>query len=343
VKCNPDENIVSTLATCGASFDCASIPEIELALKYGKDPNRIIFANPCKAPGAIKVAKKNNVSLMTFDNIEELSKVKNYYPEARCVLRILGDDSHSKEPFGSKFGAIVPHESDELLQYAKDKGLNVVGVSFHVGSGAFNATGYVNSIKMARSVFDKAISLGFKMELLDIGGGWPGTDEKNLIKSIADEINPLIDTLFDKEVKVIAEPGRYFATECVTLAVSIIGKRVRFLGENKSKQIFYYLSDGIYGSFNNIVFDHAEPEYLMHILKATPHDDHQITEGLQDGTESTLFGPTCDSIDVILKNIKLPNLEIGDWLYFSHMGAYTSAAASSFNGFKTPTPIYIVH
>lgn len=56
---------------------------------------------------------------------------------------------------------------------------------------------------------------------------------------------------------------------------------------------------------------------------------------------STIFGPTCDSIDVICRSVLLPKLHVGDYLYFTNMGAYTMAAASSFNGF-TPSEIFYV-
>jgi len=158
-----------------------------------------------------------------------------------------------------------------------------------------------------------------------------------------------VNELFKPEVRVIAEPGRYFATECTTLAVSVIGKRCREIhhddGNPDEKIIQYYLSDGIYGSFNNIIFDHFEPNpHIVH-----HHNDvsssHLMPIDQKESAleECTLFGPTCDSIDVISKHIKLPPLQIGDWLYFTNMGAYTMASASSFNGFKTPTPIYIIH
>jgi len=279
---------------------------------------------------------------MTFDNLEELQKIHDCFPGAHAVLRILGDDSRSKEPFGSKFGARVPDETDMLLQRAKELNIKVVGVSFHVGSGAFCSEGFINSIKMARSVFDKGVEFGYKMDFLDIGGGWPGSDDQLLsFSSLAKDIAPVIDELFPNEVRVIAEPGRYFATECTTLAVSIIAKRTRVINEGEKKKTIYqyYLSDGIYGSFNNIIFDHFEPNPLILHSNTSVVQHDSPTSDLRD---STMFGPTCDSLDVIMKEVKLPNLEIGDWLYFTNMGAYTMASASSFNGFKTPTPIYIV-
>lgn len=97
-----------------------------------------------------------------------------------------------------------------------------------------------------------------------------------------------------------------------------------------TREVLYYLSDGLYGSFNNIVFDHAKPLPLS--MKSS-----------EVKSRSTLFGPTCDSIDVVCKDIDLPEMEIGDWLYFVNMGAYTVASASSFNGFRPPNAKYLMY
>jgi hypothetical protein len=126
----------------------------------------------------------------------------------------------------------------------------------------------------------------------------------------------------------------------------------------------YYVTDGVYGAFNNIMFDHAvvRPRLLHHSSLSTAKGRTRSVsisdiEGFQtleyDGETSsdyggeenlytsTIFGPTCDSIDVISRSVLLPKLSIGDWLYFNNMGAYTMAAASSFNGF-TPTEKFYV-
>jgi hypothetical protein len=123
----------------------------------------------------------------------------------------------------------------------------------------------------------------------------------------------------------------------------------------------YYINDGVYGAFNNIMFDHATVRpRVLHVKSKKVHhkvqaskeagfflldsadlasDDEQV--GGQELFSSTVFGPTCDSIDVVSRSVLLPKLKVGDWLYFQNMGAYTMAAASSFNGF-TPTEKFYV-
>eukprot|EP01101_Sappina_pedata_P011997 TRINITY_DN8158_c0_g1_i1.p1 TRINITY_DN8158_c0_g1~~TRINITY_DN8158_c0_g1_i1.p1 ORF type:complete len:604 (-),score=320.70 TRINITY_DN8158_c0_g1_i1:112-1923(-) len=349
MKSNPDINLVRVLQTLGAGFDCASKLELVEAIEVGAQPKDIIYANPCKGPEHIRYAREKGIEMMTFDSIVELDKIHSIYPESKVVLRILPDDRNSLMPFGVKFGASF-EDCKILIKRCKEIGLALVGVSFHVGSGCFSSKSYVDAVLLARSVFDLAEQEGFKLSLLDIGGGWPGGSEELTFPDIAKDLAPVLEQHFSADVRIIAEPGRYFCTTCYTLAVSIISRKERAAkpkldAEGKDipavgldqKEVLYYLSDGLYGSFNNIVFDHAHP---------TPVPLRKDSQA--DGTSTpmrrcSLFGPTCDSIDVICKDIELPELQVGDWLYFMDMGAYTLASASSFNGFKPPNAKYLMY
>lgn len=222
VKCNPDPTVVRLLAALGLGFDCASQAEIELVLSLGISPSRIIYANPCKAASFIRHAAACDVRLMTFDNFDELNKVARYHPRAQLVLRILADDEGSLCRFGTKFGAaaeVVPG----LLKRAKELKLDVVGVSFHVGSGCTNPLLYDKAIAQAKWAFELAEEEGFKMNLLDIGGGFEGVT----FQEIAKVVRQSVDAYFPKEsgVKVIAEPGRFFVSEAFELATNIIARR----------------------------------------------------------------------------------------------------------------------
>jgi len=332
VKSNPDPQIVETLFHLGAGFDCASKGEIQQVLSMGCDPSRIIFANPCKHPDHILFAKENGVAMMTFDNMAELYKIHEHFPEAKLVLRILPDDSYSIMPFGIKFGATL-EDSFKLIEKCKELNMTLMGVSFHVGSGCLSGVAWVEALKLARKVFDEAIRVGFDMTLLDLGGGWPGTENGPLtFADIGTEISPVIDELFPPHVKVIGEPGRFFCTEASSLAVYIISKRERTNPQNPDEtETQYYISDGVYGSFNCIIFDHAKPEpsFLVDV------SDRRLLP-------SCIFGPTCDSMDLVVKKTLLPEHFPGEWLLFPNMGAYTRAAGSEFNGFSLPVCYYVM-
>jgi len=330
IKCNSNPAIVRTLGSLGVNFDCASKAEIQQILGSGYAASRIIYANPTKMKGHINYAKSVGVDLMTFDNSHELQKIAECFPNARLVLRIITDDSHSVCKFSTKFGAPL-NQTKNLLNEAKSLGLNVVGISFHVGSGCMSTESFALAIKSAAKVFEEAKETGYNLSLLDLGGGWPGTDHDGItFSSIANYIRPLIDELFPSNVEIIAEPGRYFCAASHTLAVNVFAKRTIPDGEN-GKRFLYYINDGVYQSFNCIFFDHSHPQPLVFVPGART-----------ETYKCTIFGPTCDSMDCIAKDIDLPELEVGEWLYFNDMGAYTVAAASPFNGFKSCPTIYYV-
>jgi ornithine decarboxylase len=276
----------------------------------------------------ITYAKSSGVDLLTFDNTHELYKIAECFPDARLVLRIITDDSNSICRFSTKFGCPLD-QTETLLKLAKELNLNVVGVSFHVGSGCMSTQSFISAIRSANKVFQQGADLGYAFDILDLGGGWPGTDDDGItFVEIADAIRPVLDELFPNTT-LIAEPGRYFVAECHTLVVNVFAKRT--VEENGEKRFLYYVNDGVYQSFNCLFFDHAHPHPLVFDLA-----------GRTDLYKSTVFGPTCDSMDCIVKDFELPELHVGEWLYFKSMGAYTVAAASPFNGFKScPTMFYI--
>lgn len=339
VKCNNEPAVLEILSNLGLSFDCASKLEIQTILNMGVSPNRIIFANPCKQNSHVRYAAANNVALMTFDNEAELYKVKDLYPDAKMVIRICVDDSKSLCQLGLKYG-VLPRNAKALLEVAKNLGLNVVGVSFHVGSGCFDASAFYHAVKNAWNVFKDAESLGFNFTLLDVGGGFPGDNKAEItFEETADQLNLAFSKYFPVGcgVKIIAEPGRFFVSSAFTVVCNITSVRA-VSGDNSEKRnqkqkegFMYYINDGVYGSFNCILFDHNHP-------KPEPLDTSEGSKLYP----CSVWGPTCDSMDCISKKIMLPEMEIGDWLYFENMGAYTMAAASNFNGFMTPRMHYVI-
>jgi ornithine decarboxylase len=333
VKCNPNPVILDALASLDCNFDCASENEMKMVIEITKDPSRIIFANPCKMSSQIRYARANDVDLMTFDCEEELYKIKLYHPYAKLVLRLAVDDSKSRCKFNKKFGCKLS-QVEELLNIVKTLKLAVIGFSFHVGSGCSESDTFYTAIHECRKAYDIASKIGMNISLIDIGGGFPGIDRDIKFEDTAKRINDGMIDFFNDElekgsIQFIAEPGRYFAESSHTLVLNVIGKKIVVDEESGEKVIVYYLNDGIYGSFGCIYFDHNTPTVLP------------FNERNDKVHKSRLFGPTCDSIDLISNEIMLPELAIGEWVYVENFGAYTVASSSNFNGFKTNVFKYI--
>jgi ornithine decarboxylase len=333
VKCNPNPEVLKLLASMGVNFDCASKGEIDLILSLGVDPSRIIYAHPCKTSSFLRHAKKENVQLTTFDNADELYKLKKFHPGCRLLLRIITDDETAQCRLSTKYGAPLSSVPN-LLNLAKELGLDIAGVSFHVGSGANDNSSLVKAVRDASDVFELGQKLGFNMKMLDVGGGF----SYESLGSASEVLRLALDEYFpvSTNVEIIAEPGRYFVANAFTLATHVIAKRggVFDTNTNDQQQSMVYINDGVYGNMNCILFDHQHPEahVLTHRGQFLYGERNQVN---QERYNVSIWGPTCDGLDCISNNATLShNVQVGDWLYFPDLGAYTSAAASPFNGFE---------
>jgi len=330
VKANSNPEIVKTLYKLGSSFDVASFPEFMIVHENIKRlPNKarqdfiwdkIIYANTIKQIETLHKLDKYK-PLVTYDNIEELKKIKAHCPHAGVVLRIRVPNTGSMVELSSKFGA-HPGEAVDLIVEAFRLGLVVEGLSFHVGSQCNNFENYIQALQLAVSIFKESESRGHKIKILDIGGGFPVKYHPKVksFKTLARKLNTEIDRLFPEDIDILAEPGRFMVANAGTLVAKIIGKAVR------DGKTCYYIDDGVYHTFSGIVFDHCQ-----YPIKA-----------FKDGekTVSAVFGPTCDAFDTISVAEELPELEIGDLVYAENIGAYSIASSTYFNGFP---PAKVVH
>jgi len=350
VKCNNYRPLIDTMTTFGVGFDCASLEEINLVSEFSQ---KIIYANPIKFSSHLRVIKHKNL-MMTADCVDELVKIAHYYPQGHILLRIAVDDSQSVCRFNSKFGLIPQVDNlSHFFSTAKQLSLNIVGISFHVGSGCQSADCYSTALRMVKECFDFALQYQYQLSIVDIGGGF--STQQPLITHIAETVNQTLSQLFDlKNITVIAEPGRFMAANAFDLYVTVIGKKVTFqesinktsptsppanngcdevgvTGEDllcesplsSTKTIKYYVNNGVYGEFNCKIFDHVQ--FQFECLPVVPPISSKTYP-------STIFGPTCDSMDVIIENVDMQELCLGDKICFKNMGAYTRVASTAFNG-----------
>jgi ornithine decarboxylase len=321
VKCNPDAVLLKWLSQRGAAFDCASSREMMMVsgisgVDTGSD---ILFANPCKTPQDIEVAKLHKVKRVTVDSIEELVKMDkaNYRPEV--VLRLAVDDAGSSCPFSAKFGCSVS-DAAGIACAAKVFDMPVIGLSFHIGSGNERPNAFRYAVEQCGQVWNESQLKGFvgDLQVLDLGGGW--SHHEKLFKEQAAAARKGLAYVRAKEN--IAEPGRFFAAPVYDLYVRVIGKKPRAGGGWR-----YTIDESVYGQFSCIPFDHATPR----VARLCVGSDTQPRKK----TPASVFGRTCDSLDWIA-NGELEELDVGDWLYFPEMGAYTAATSTEFNGFPKP-------
>ncbi len=330
VKANAEPAIVRTLYKAGASFDVASLPEFMLVYDnikhFGPKEqqdfiwDKIIYANPTKPKETLQ-ALDHYKPLVTYDNLIELKKIKQFAPHAGVVLRLRVPNTGSMVELSSKFGC-EPGEAVDLIKAAFGLGLTVEGLSFHVGSQCTNFQNFVQALNMSAAVMDEAKSRGHEIKILDIGGGFPAEYNKHVkpFSELAKQINGEIDRLFPKNIQILAEPGRFLVATAATSVARIIGKTIR------DGKPCYYIDDSVYHTFSGIIFDHCQ--YHLNAFKKGKKEICAV------------FGQTCDALDTISLSEQLPEMDIEDLVYSKNIGAYSNASATWFNGFP---PAKVVH
>jgi len=331
VKAGADPAVVRTLFDLGASFDVASMPEFKLVHENIKHLparerqqwiwDKIIYANTIK-PVETLAELDQYKPLVTFDNLDEIEKIKQHAPRAGLVLRLKVSNLGAMVELSSKFGA-SPGEAVDLILEADRQGLVVEGVSFHVGSQTTHFQNYVEALNHTADIYAEAKARGYSgMNLVDIGGGFPAPYDATVrpFRELARIINSEINRLFPKHIEILAEPGRFFVATAGYAVSKIIGKSMR---DGKPS---YYLDDGVYHTYSGQIFDHCK-----YPVKSFKRGKTRL---------SAVFGPTCDAFDVISMAEDLPDLKRDELVYSEMIGAYTYASSTTFNGFS---PAKVVH
>jgi ornithine decarboxylase len=313
VKANNHPDIIRTLCEDRCRFDISSAKELQMIVAAGGRAEETIHTNPIKSGPEFDAAVAGGTPIFVADNIAELDKFVRFGGRAGVMLRFKTTQGGSVVNLSYKFGADVA-DIPAMLDRVLELGIPFRGFCFHVGSQCTTSEKYINAIATAKSLIELAAGKGMTTEILDIGGGFPieYTEDVPSIESIGATIMEALQKQIDPAVRIICEPGRFISGEAVTLFASVIGKAVR------DGVKWYYLDDGLYGSFSGRLYDQCRYRIL--------------TNRNTKWEKAVLAGPTCDSFDVIYNDCILPPLDLGDVLMFPGMGAYCAVSATEFNG-----------
>jgi ornithine decarboxylase len=323
LKPMPHAAVVQTVLAEGGFLDLATSGEVQLARRLGVAPERCIHTHPIKRPEDIANALAFGVRTFVADNPDEVRKFARHTGHAQLLLRVSFRSAGALCDLSRKFGC-DPESLLELARLAADLGISVRGLSFHAGSQTPDAAQHVEAVNACARLMRAARreKLGL-FDTLDIGGGFP-IDYGQPVQDIGSFCAPLRGALakLARRVRVIAEPGRYIVGPAAIGVAAVMGRAQR------EGHWWYYLDDGLYGSYSGQLFDRVR----------------YPVEPLRDDTErlpAVLAGPTCDSIDVIAENLMLPKLKAGDLLVGRAMGAYTWASSTEFNFFPKATVVAV--
>jgi diaminopimelate decarboxylase len=331
IKSNPIGCLLKELTAGGSGLDCASRAEIKQALDLGLPVSDIVYSNPIKDENDLKWAADNNIQLTTADTTEELEKIKQLAPNMKVLWRIaIKEDSadNLSTPFSGKFGDDIDNESKihTRMKQIKNLGVKLEGIHFHCGSGQHGSSAFGRAVHLARKCLEIGRYYGHNMETLDVGGGFPsGNLSQKTIEALSITRNDPLG------YRIMAEPGRHFSAYSFYLLTRVLGKRV------KSGKTCYHLNESLYHSFNSNIMDGMSFEMQDQFYGRINSGKQEPLDAMET---SSLFGMTCDGLDVITKSLNVPkDMKVKDWLCFSGMGAYTYGPRSTFNGMNSTEKI----
>ncbi|XP_043973052.1 antizyme inhibitor 1-like [Gambusia affinis] len=341
VRCNSSPAVIEVLAALGSGFTCSNKSELELVQSHGIPSEDIIYGGVCKQVSHIKHAAKNGIDLLVCDNEAELRKISRCHPNAKLLLQVSTEACNPDDEMGMTFGCSLK-DCRRLLESAKELGVQVVGVRSHISCSCDDDQVYSHAISDARCIFDMGEEVGFNMNILDIGGGFSGSETQ--LEMINCAVMSMVDLYFPSStgVSIIAEPGSFFVSTAFTLAVNVISKAVMArdcqdqkqseLSCNEEPEFQYYMSEGVYGSFSS---------KLSETVIATPSVHKNVSLDLPVFS-SSLWGPSGDDLDQVVDHCLLPELHTGDWLLFPQAGAYTLGQPLFPPTDSTPPPVHYV-
>jgi len=324
VKANPAPEVLKLLAGLGSAFDCASVPEIDMALAAGATPDRISYGNTIKKERDIAAASARGVRLFAVDCVEEVEKIARAAPGSKVFCRILCAGDGAEWPLSRKFGC-EPELAIAVLEHAHRSGLDAYGISFHVGSQQPNPTAWDSALKATAEVFRTLSDRGIQLRMVNLGGGFPAKYLKKipLVKTYGRAISSALRKHFGNRIpETIIEPGRGMVGDAgiIKAEVVLISKKAA-----NDDTRWVYLDIGKFGGLAETM-----EEAIRYPIR-TLHD--------RDAKAPCIIaGPTCDSADVLYEKTPydLPvSLAIGDEVLIEGTGAYTTTYSSvAFNGFE---------
>jgi ornithine decarboxylase len=317
IKSLPITAVIETIRDLDGYFDIATNGEIDLLRKAEVDPSHCIHTHPIKRLQDINYALEYGVNHFVVENSAEIHKFKGLSTPVVLILRVAFENDLAASNLSAKFGC-DKEDCRSLIKLAQSLDLAVGGISFHVGSQMPSSKIHQEAIDWANELYLELEEEGICFSLLDIGGGFPAryTNQDIDLATFLAEIKLPLDRFHSNfpDCQILSEPGRCLAASALTLITQIVGKKY------KNGQNWYYIDDGVYGSFSGQIYDHQQHSLVPLVVDAN-----------KPLYSSVVAGPTCDSIDIIDSQALLPEMEIGDYLITHNIGAYSMASASDFN------------
>lgn len=338
LRCNGDPVLLQLLTKRNVGLSCSNRAELDVALKY-VDRDRLVYCNPLWTRANIRHARSSGVRLVVVETEDDMNRFAANFSDARIILRVMMDPPLEANAFNIS-GPDV-EQASKLLHKAAELGIKIVGIRVSVRVGAPSPAIYAYSVAQARRLFDIGREAGHEMIVLDVGGGFPGSESAKGASffQISTAFTEAVKEFFTSEayagLQVIAEPGSYFAASPYALVTRVIKKHVvdaqtltKDQKDGGTIGHIYQVNEGFYGAFGCTLITHNEPE-------CRPLSDLSC-----DNTGyAAVIGPTLNPLDVVLKLARLPISEVDDWLIWNDMGAHSMGNSGHLGNEVLPVPL----
>jgi len=327
VKCNPEPRVLKILAASGVKhYDVASLAEVKLVAE-NLPGAKLYYMHPVKSRHAIKEAyERFGVRDFSLDSHEELQKIMEVTDGAddlNLYVRLSIANDGAVYSLAGKFGVALEDAASLIVETRKVA--RKLGVCFHVGSQCMNPEAYGASIAKVVALIEQA---GVKLNVLDIGGGFPAIYPGMTPPSLSSYMRAIKKALKSSPViehcEILCEPGRALVAEGGSVVVQVDARKGNML----------YINDGTYGS----LFDAGVPGFNFPVKAMRPEGSFGV-----ETAEFGFFGPTCDSMDVMKGPFTLPaDIREGDWIEIGQLGSYGKTMQTSFNGFYSDHTVEVL-
>lgn len=323
-------NILKVVEQQGAGLDCVSINEVQLGLRAGFTPERILFTPNCVDLAEIEAAMQLGVHI-NIDNISILEQFGNKYAGSYPIfIRINphifagGNYKISTGHIDSKFGISI-HQLRHIERIMKSTGLNIEGLHMHTGSEIKDADVFVQGLEIMFEVAEHFPNLKY----IDMGSGFKVPYAKDELETDVQTLGKKVLKAFDKfqkasnkELSLWFEPGKYIVSESGSFLVKT----------NVIKQTTATVFVGVNSGFN-------------HLIRPMFYDAYHNIENISNpkGPERiyTVVGNICET-DTFAWDRKINEVKEGDVLVFHNAGAYGFEMSSNFNSRLKPAEVLVV-
>ena len=336
VKSLSNLHVLRLLGGTGSGFDVVSGGELSRVLEAGGEPGKIAFAGVGKTDDEIRRAIEAGIGLFNVESEQEFENLSRLAGRAgksiRAALRLNPDvyDPHThvytttgkKE---TKFGVDLSRAARFFESYGRDARVRLDGLHLHIGSPIYSPRPYVEAITKTLELVARLREMGFKINLLDIGGGFAADYEDGKSPPASEYAREIVPLLEGKGLELVIEPGRQISANS-----GILLSRVLYVKQGGEKH-FVIVDAAMTDLIRPALYEAEHFVYPAELAPGVPVPPRRMDFAPWGAILSDVVGGVCESSDFLAKDRMLPAVGRGDLLAVFSAGAYGFTMSGQYN------------